>query len=87
MTQVAFFVDVNRCTGCRTCEIACKVENGVEIFHIVRDLVLPVFSCHPRSADRDFLATAGLRAMKIKAGEALGRHNQPFPIVQLGKPG
>ena len=31
MSQVAFFVDVNRCTGCRTCEVACKVENGVEL--------------------------------------------------------
>ncbi len=30
MSQVAFFVDINRCTGCSTCEIACKVENGVE---------------------------------------------------------
>ena len=31
MSQVAFFLDINRCTGCRTCEIACKVENGVEM--------------------------------------------------------
>ena len=29
--QVAFFFDANRCTGCRTCEVACKVENGVEL--------------------------------------------------------
>jgi len=29
--QHAFFFDANRCTGCRTCEIACKVENGVDV--------------------------------------------------------
>jgi len=24
--QVAFLIDMNRCTGCKTCEIACKAE-------------------------------------------------------------
>ena len=31
VSQVAFFLDVNRCTGCRSCEVACKIENGVEV--------------------------------------------------------
>ena len=26
MKQVAFFLDVNRCTGCRTCEDSCPLD-------------------------------------------------------------
>lgn len=28
MTQKGFFIDVSRCTGCRTCSVACADKNG-----------------------------------------------------------
>ncbi|MDO5531608.1 DMSO/selenate family reductase complex B subunit [Sutterella sp.] len=31
MTQKGFFIDVSRCTGCRTCSIACADKNGTPI--------------------------------------------------------
>ncbi|MGI5839484.1 MAG: 4Fe-4S dicluster domain-containing protein [bacterium] len=27
--QLGFIIDLNKCTGCQSCEIACKQENGV----------------------------------------------------------
>lgn len=29
--QLGFFVDVSRCTGCRTCQVACKDKNSLEV--------------------------------------------------------
>ncbi len=29
--QLGFFVDVSRCTGCKTCEVACKDKNNLEV--------------------------------------------------------
>jgi len=28
MTQLGFYVDVAKCTGCKTCQVACKDKNG-----------------------------------------------------------
>ena len=28
MTQKGFYIDVSRCTGCRTCSVACADKNG-----------------------------------------------------------
>ncbi|PIX96576.1 MAG: 4Fe-4S ferredoxin [Hydrogenophilales bacterium CG_4_10_14_3_um_filter_63_21] len=30
MSQLAIMVDLERCIGCRSCEISCKLENGAE---------------------------------------------------------
>ena len=29
--QLGFFIDVSRCTGCRTCQVACKDKNNLEV--------------------------------------------------------
>ncbi|MCU0952217.1 MAG: dimethylsulfoxide reductase subunit B [Burkholderiaceae bacterium] len=31
MTQLGFFVDVAKCTGCKTCQVACKDKNGLPV--------------------------------------------------------
>lgn len=31
MTQVGFFIDVTKCIGCKTCVIACKDKNDLEV--------------------------------------------------------
>lgn len=31
MTRFGFVVDLDKCTGCQTCEIACKYENGIAL--------------------------------------------------------
>ena len=31
MTQYGFFYDASRCTGCRTCELACKDYNNLPV--------------------------------------------------------
>jgi anaerobic dimethyl sulfoxide reductase subunit B (iron-sulfur subunit) len=34
--QLAFFVDTTRCINCRTCEIACKDANGLDVGRRIR---------------------------------------------------
>ena len=29
--QLGFFIDASRCTGCRTCQVACKDKNNLEV--------------------------------------------------------
>ena len=29
MTQLGFFIDVAKCTGCKTCQVACKDKNNI----------------------------------------------------------
>lgn len=31
MAQLGFFVDVAKCTGCKTCQVACKDKNDLEV--------------------------------------------------------
>ena len=31
MTQLGFFVDLSKCTGCKTCQVACKDKNNLEV--------------------------------------------------------
>ncbi|MCU0952170.1 MAG: dimethylsulfoxide reductase subunit B [Burkholderiaceae bacterium] len=31
MTQLGFYVDVAKCTGCKTCQVACKDKNGLPV--------------------------------------------------------
>ena len=31
MTQLGFFIDVAKCTGCKTCQVACKDKNGLPV--------------------------------------------------------
>lgn len=31
MTQLGFYVDVSKCTGCKTCAVACKDKNNLEV--------------------------------------------------------
>jgi anaerobic dimethyl sulfoxide reductase subunit B (iron-sulfur subunit) len=31
MTQLGFFVDIAKCTGCKTCQVACKDKNNLEV--------------------------------------------------------
>ena len=31
MTQLGFFIDVSKCTGCKTCQVACKDKNNLEV--------------------------------------------------------
>lgn len=31
MSQLGFFVDVAKCTGCKTCQVACKDKNDLEV--------------------------------------------------------
>lgn len=31
MTQLGFYVDVARCTGCKTCQVACKDKNNLPV--------------------------------------------------------
>ena len=31
MTQIGFFIDVTKCIGCKTCVIACKDKNDLEV--------------------------------------------------------
>lgn len=46
--QLGFFIDINKCTGCRSCEMACKQEKGLapsQRFRrvtLVEDTALPV---------------------------------------------
>ena len=36
MSQIGFFYNMNRCTGCKTCQIACKDKNNLDIGLIYR---------------------------------------------------
>lgn len=31
MTQKGFYIDVSRCTGCRTCSVACADKNNTPL--------------------------------------------------------
>ena len=31
MIQLGFFVDLSKCTGCKTCQVACKDKNNLEV--------------------------------------------------------
>ena len=31
MTQLGFFVDLSKCTGCKTCQVDCKYKNDLEV--------------------------------------------------------
>ena len=37
MTQIGFYLDMKRCAGCKTCQVACKEANSLD-----RDVVLRV---------------------------------------------
>jgi anaerobic dimethyl sulfoxide reductase subunit B (iron-sulfur subunit) len=38
MVQLGFFVDTTRCTGCRTCQIACKDLNNLGVGALFREV-------------------------------------------------
>ena len=44
----------------------------IEVTHVVLDLDLPVFLCHPRRSD-----SAASLLFKVRSGERLWRHQQP----------
>lgn len=31
MTQLGFFIDLTKCTGCQTCTVACKDAHNLEV--------------------------------------------------------
>ena len=31
MTRIGFLMDLDRCSGCQSCEVACKYENGIAL--------------------------------------------------------
>ncbi|MBT4401572.1 MAG: dimethyl sulfoxide reductase subunit B, partial [Bacteroidetes bacterium] len=31
MTQYGFYIDVSACSGCKTCQIACKDKNNLDL--------------------------------------------------------
>lgn len=36
MTQIGFYFDMNKCSGCRTCQVACKDRNDLEVGMLFR---------------------------------------------------
>lgn len=46
MAQKGFFIDVSKCTGCRTCEVACSDLNNTPVGTHLRRVMLKFFS-HP----------------------------------------
>ena len=38
MNQVGFFYDQTRCAGCKTCQVACKDKNRLEVGTVLREV-------------------------------------------------
>ena len=39
MSQLGFFIDVSKCVGCKTCQVACKDKNNLEVGRNFRHVV------------------------------------------------
>jgi anaerobic dimethyl sulfoxide reductase subunit B (iron-sulfur subunit) len=39
MTQLGFYIDMSKCTGCKTCQVACKDKNDLEVGRNFRRVV------------------------------------------------